>query len=57
MNTTYFHSLVKRNNKRREIIDMERRNRETTIAFTKVVEGFIDHFQNLLGTWADCTST
>lgn len=48
-NTAFFHSLVKRNNKRREIIAVENSNGEKITKPNEVVQEFIRHFHSQLG--------
>lgn len=50
INTSFFHSLVKWNNKRREIIAVEKSDGEITSTLNKVMHEFTNHFQNLLNT-------
>ncbi|KAG6528003.1 hypothetical protein ZIOFF_010140 [Zingiber officinale] len=48
-NTAFFHSPVKRNNKKRKIMTVEKNNGEVNTAFAQVMKEFTDHFQFQLG--------
>ncbi|XP_042460353.1 uncharacterized protein LOC122043848 [Zingiber officinale] len=49
-NTPFFHSLVKRNNKRREIVAIEKDDGVSTTSPQKVAQTFVRYYQELLGT-------
>ncbi|KAG6494582.1 hypothetical protein ZIOFF_042342 [Zingiber officinale] len=49
-NTTYFHSLVKRTNRKQEIMVIEKSDGDTTTCLNEIINEFVDTFQGLLGT-------
>lgn len=52
-NTPFFHSLVRRNNKCREIVAVERGSGEVTTKHEEVVTEFTNYFQALLRVQTD----
>ncbi|XP_042441478.1 uncharacterized protein LOC122026839 [Zingiber officinale] len=49
-NTTYFHALVEKTNRMREIMVIEKRDGGTTTCLNEIVNEFVESFQGLLGT-------
>lgn len=52
-NSSFFHALVKRNNRRNEVTAVEKNDGNLTESFEEVVHVFTEHFQKQLGTTAD----
>lgn len=53
--TKVFHDVVKRNSKRNAIVASVPRSRELTTSLAQVVEEFVSHFKELLGTTLLCS--